>query len=114
MQYQVPTVYTKPDWGIALKLLNIESPHNKSHYCDHCGADTFHKASTARFCSDTCRYAYRNKRLKVLKKSSTKDSLQCIWCSASFIAINTRKVYCTQQCVNKARNARRRGSDAST
>lgn len=83
-----------------------------SGFCPECGQPVFQnpRGRRKRFCSDECRFAWKNKHEKPENWKSSRAAV-CPVCGKAFTAsreYNRQRKYCSRACANRGRAAERR------
>jgi endogenous inhibitor of DNA gyrase (YacG/DUF329 family) len=83
-----------------------------SGLCPECGSPVYQnpRGRHKKFCSDTCRYAWKNKHPNQANWKSTRTAI-CPVCGKEFMAsreYKTERKYCSHACANKGRAEERR------
>ena len=78
-----------------------------SGFCPNCGerVDQAKRGRIKKFCSDRCRYKWKNKHPKVENWRSTRTAV-CLYCGREFTASREYKQlrkYCSHACANRGR-----------
>ena len=78
-----------------------------SGVCPNCGSPVYQnvKGRPKIYCSDACRFAWKNKHPKPENWKSTRKAV-CLYCGREFLAsreYQSKRIYCSRACANRAR-----------
>ena len=75
----------------------------KHYYCEYCGKERFSDhPSRHRFCSVECALASKRNNVDVTEKNKIELIKICPICKNEFKPINSRHIYCSRKCLDKA------------
>ena len=95
----------QPSFGQHLEAEFMKSL--SSGVCPNCGSPVYQneKGRPKIYCSDACRFAWKNKHPKPENWKSTRKAV-CLYCGREFLAsreYQSKSMYCSRACANRAR-----------